>query len=272
MAFEYLYLQVKPPPSWSFISFAKPRASPGSYIPHCSTRSLSTSSWCVRSPVRCSLGSVQWDDMPLSTLLPLFDHKWKWNNYAYFSDICNGYVDDSLLEYGAFNPLFGFTLSADNACSPFLWSLALVSVTCSQLEQIGALSLSPPMYVGPIQYLYPVAARKIFLFRKPTWRNVGKWVWKYRRLLQLLYQLRVLLYLLARLKSLGKWLLKLKIVAIIIRNMEFIMKHLRKLKVLGAAFLRWRLVKRLLSQLKKIMKKYLRWNVIWKLLKRLLRK
>lgn len=165
----------------------------------------------------------------------------------------------------------------------FPWSSAVVLTVCpsrvlktglnlSPVAQTGPGLLSLPHYAGPIQHLYPSAARGIVLFKKPTWRGLAKGLWHYRRLLHLLYQLRFLIYLLSKLKSLGKWALGLKIMAILLRNLEEVKKHLRKLGAVGAAVMRWKMLRRLLRQVRRFLRRYLGLNMLWRLLKRLMRR
>lgn len=171
------------------------------------------------------------------------------------------------------------------ACSSpsFPWSMAVLRAVCpsqvlntgvshTQVAQTGAGLLSLPHYAGPIQHLYPSAAREISLFKKPTWRGLAKGLWNYRKLLQLLYHLRFLLYLLAKLKSLGKWALGVKVMAVLLKNLELVKKHLRKLGAVGAAVMRWRAMRRLLRQVRKLLRRYLGLSALWRLLKRLARK
>lgn len=167
-------------------------------------------------------------------------------------------------------PLNPFVVEAA-AESQIVGAQVIQGVIYPQVYQVGPSSSRLPVCVS--QHRHSIVAEDTYsLFKKPTWRGLGKWLWNYRRLMQLLFQLRFLLYLLARLKTLAKWGLRIKVVALIIKHFELIKKHLDKLKVIGQAFLRWRLMRKFLAQVRKILKKYLRWNILWNLLKRLFRK
>ena len=132
---------------------------------------------------------------------------------------------------------------------PSYWSSSLVN-------HINSIPKGNSVINSELGLLLPV------FFFKPPWKKIGKWMWNYRKVLQLIYQLRFLIYLLAQLKKLGKWFLRFQVVALIYKHIELIMKHLEKLKVLGEYLLKWKLVRKLLQRIRNLSSKYLRWNVI----------
>lgn len=263
MAFEYLYLQVNACVGSTSGSLATALSWPESFFSLVHSRNFCTLPRHSPSPFTFGAGFIRVDS------LQAFCRGWSIGQSP--SLLGSLTLEAPSLAPSNYNPILPSLVAQDVACSPFLWSRALLILTGCNVEQVVPLTPSP-VFLGPVQYLYPGPARSLVLFKRPSWRSMGKWMWSYRKLLQLLYQLRFLLYVLARLKSLGKWALRLKVVAIIIRNIELIMKHLKKLKAVGEVFLRWRMVRKLLAQVKRIMKKYIRWNVLWKLLRKIFRR
>lgn len=269
MAFEYLYLQVNPLPALGFTPpLAKPRTP---LLTHRSPLSLPSR---LFSNCPASVPEVWWGvAMSQSPGLGLAGPRRDGGAHSVprLGDICRPFAGVPAV----LSP-------SPAACFTFVWSRAVIKsirpsqvlVTGTSLNQVLHTGTSFPFrpYAGPVQYLYPSAARELALFRKPTWRGLAKWLWNYRKLLQLLYQLRFLLYLLARLKSLGKWALGLKVMAVLIKNLEMVKKHLRKLGAVGAALMRRKLVRRVLRQVRRFMRRYLALGVLWRLVKRLMRK
>lgn len=264
MAFEYLYLQVNGCVGSTSGPLAPALGLPERSLSLVHSRNFCTFPWHSPSPFTCGPALNQ-----LDACLKAFCRGGSIGQPPLLRGSLT--FDAPSLALTSCNPTLPSFVARDVACSPFLWSRALLILSGCNVEQTEPL-IPSSVFLGPVQYLYPGPARSLALFKRPSWKSMGKWLWNYRKLLQLLYQLRFLLYLLARLKSLGKWALRLKIVAIIVRNIELIMKHLKKLRAVGEVFLRWRMVRKLLAQVKRIMKKYIRWNVLWKLLRKIFRR
>lgn len=278
MAFEYLYLQVNTP-TLVFTPLAPPHAPP---LPHSTPlRPPLSSPLCNPSRLysNCPPGvpkpywGVAVSQSPVRGLYAVFGNS-SGCQVSSLGDICRPFAGLSLVLPPSPPACIGPT---------FPWSAALLQAVCpsqvlntgvshSQVALTGAGPFPLPHYAGPVQHLYPVAARNIALFKKPTWRGLAKGLWNYRKLVQLLYHLRFLLYLLAKLKSLGKWALGLKVMAVLLKNLEMVKKHLKKLGALGAAVMRWRAVRRLVRQVRKLLRRYLSLSALWGLLKRLGRK
>ncbi|KAK7065647.1 Frmpd3p, partial [Halocaridina rubra] len=282
MAFEYLYLQVNNPVNWGISSIPRSHApAVKSYSFLQSARKGVISPWLTTD--LCSDLSLD----SFSGSSRLYGASFLHSLASSFG--CNGPFGD---EYPPLEMLCRLTpgnllLSSESsleydvfpvsspARTPYVWSSALLNVICAS-DELGT-HLSCPFttnYSSSLHSLYPVVGRGVgvLYFRKPTWRDIGKWAWNYRRLLQMLYKLRFLLYLLARLKVLGKWALRFKIVALIYKHLEVIMRHLEKLKGPMQAFLQWRMVRKLLSQMRRLLKRYFGWTTLWRLLKRLIRR
>lgn len=278
MAFEYLYLQVNTPT--------------GGLTPVASPQAPSPSHRSPLFPPLCS---------PLCNLSRLYSNCPSGVPEPHWGFAISQSPAQSL-QGASGNSTASLGLSLSDVCRPFVglclvslpsppacfgpsspWSMAVLRAVCPsqvlstgvshrQVAQTSAGPLPLPHYAGPIQHLYPSAAREISLFKKPTWRGVAKGLWNYRKLVQLLYHLRFLLYLLAKLKSLGKWALGAKVMAVLLKNLELVKKHLRKLGAVGAAVMRWRAVRRLLRQVRKLLRRYFGLSALWRLLKRLARK
>ena len=138
---------------------------------------------------------------------------------------------------------------------PSYWSRNLVEQVSKENSNQHSFPLSPLLL-------------SVFFYR-PPWKKIAQWMWNYRKVLKLIYQLRFLLYLLARMKVFGRWLLRFQLVALIVKHYELLLKHLEKLKVVGEFLLRFKLIRKMYQYLIKLSRKYLRLSILTGAIKKL---